>query len=279
MTSESARCPVCGSGQARAIHGPLRLCRPCRIAFNSSHIPAEYGDGYFVEDYRRQYGVTYIEDFPAIYALAGKRLGRILHLFNSGLDRSSLSLLDVGAAAGFFLKCALDNGIGNVHGVEISEYACMHARKEFGIQMEQASFHDYRIRDRYDVVTAWYFLEHCDDPLSVLRKIHGALRDRGIFAFSVPSLFGPQYCFRRDEWIATHPTDHRIDVTPRGIRGILNKCGFRTLQIVPGGIHPERMVSPRSWWYRPFALLYGAVSRVVCFSDTIEVYAVKSRDS
>ncbi len=245
------------------------------MAFNTQFTPDEYNDDYFLDEYRAHYGVTYIEDFQNIYALSGQRLGKILCNIPPELRLSSLSILDAGAAAGFFLKCARDHGIGRVTGVEISSYACRYAEENLGINMVQGDFMDMSFEEQYDIITAWYFIEHCEDTIAIIRKVHRILKDGGIFAFSVPSIFGPTFRFKREEWIASHPSDHRIDVTPWGIRRILEQYGFKILEMAPGGIHPERVVSRNSLFFRPFSSLYSAISRLVCFSDTLEVYAVK----
>ncbi len=275
MASDEARCPVCASDEQRTIHDGIKLCVRCRIAFNTGFEPKNYGDTYFLEEYRRQYSVTYMEDFPGIYRLSKRRLEVILHLLGKKRDISSLTLLDIGSAAGFFLRCALDHGIGSVNGIEISQYACRLSKKMCGIPVINSSFENASIDCQYDIITAWYFIEHCNDPVSVMKRIHVALRDNGLFAFSMPSIFGPLFLFRRNEWIATHPGDHRIDISPRGIRKMLDKCGFRTVFMRAAGVHPERVISPFSPIYRPFAYLYKLFARMTSFSDTIEVFAIK----
>ncbi len=249
------------------------------MAFNTRFNPGEYNDTYFLDEYKAHYGVTYIDDFQNIYDLSSQRLGKILCHIPPGRSPSTLSILDAGAAAGFFLKCARDHGIGQVTGVEISPYACRYAEEHFGINMMPGDFMNLSLEEQYDIITAWYFIEHCEDTLAIIRKVHRSLKDGGIFAFSVPSIFGPAFRFNRDEWVASHPSDHRIDVTPRGIRRILKHCGFNILKMTPGGIHPERLMSCNSLFFRPFSALYGVISRVICFSDTLEVYAVKRRIS
>ena len=42
-----------------------------------------------------------------------------------------------------------------------------------------------------------------------------------------------------------------------------------------GGMHPERIIPSGSFFYRPFSILYSAVSRIISFSDTLEVMAIK----
>lgn len=275
MTSGTIHCPVCSSARVIDITGTLYECRPCGIAFNSAWNPKIYDDAYFLDEYKAQYGKTYLEDYTNIYALSRKRLQNIDAYINQGKARSDLSLLDIGSAAGFFLKCAHDSGIGRVTGIEISEYASRYCREHFHIPVLNTSFHDAHIIDTYDIVTAWFFIEHCQDPVSVIQRIYGMLNRGGVFAFSTPSIFGPMFKLNRAEWASTHPEDHRIDFSPKGIRVLLRHVGFRKIHATASGVHPERVLSSSSLFFKPFSVAYSLFSMLTAFSDTIEVYAVK----
>ncbi|MBP7734802.1 MAG: class I SAM-dependent methyltransferase [Spirochaetes bacterium] len=276
MTGDVRKCPVCSTSSITPMSEELLICAQCGIAFNTAYALKTYNDTYFLDEYRNQYGKTYIDDRHNICNQSKKRLLRILKLI-SGRDVSStdLSLLDIGSAAGFFLQCARDMGIRDVSGIEISEYAARYCEKQFNIPVTRSSFDDVTLTSPYSIITAWYFIEHCGDPLSVMRKIYNALDTGGIFAFSVPSIFGPLYTFNRVAWIETHPSDHFIDFSPRGVKKILTGIGFTKISIRPAGIHPERVINPRSFFYRPFVTLYNIYSQATSFSDTIEVYAIK----
>ncbi len=276
MTGNVRQCPVCSISSVTPVSEELCACTHCGIAFNTTFAAKAYGDSYFLDEYQSQYGKTYIEDHHNIYFQSKKRLLRIFKLISDKTDnRKDLSLLDIGSAAGFFLQCARDMGISNVSGIEISDYAARYCEEQFNIPVTRSSFHDITLTSRYSIITAWYFIEHCGDPLSVMRKIYDALDTGGIFAFSVPSIFGPLYRFKRTVWIETHPSDHYIDFSPKGVKKILIRIGFTKISVKPAGIHPERVINPRSLFYRPFAALYNLYSQVTSFSDTIEVYAMK----
>jgi len=191
------------------------------------------------------------------------------------VNRSDLSVLDIGSALGFFLECARNNGAKRVLGVEISRYAADYAKKELSVETLSGSFDEAVISETFDVVTAWYFLEHCPDPLAVLKRIYGMLNPGGIFAFSAPSVFGPLFLFHRNKWVQTHPEDHRIDFTPSAAVRILKNLGFERVIVRSAGIHPERMMSKENILYRPFAWAYSKIAPRFAFGDTIEVYAVK----
>lgn len=275
MTADRPQCPVCSSDNGASIATDLYHCTTCRISFNAGYRPREYDDNYFLDEYRNQYGKTYLEDHDAIYAVSKKRLSRILKHIKIKKSPSAYSLLDVGSATGFFLQCARDSGIRNVSGIELSEYASRYCREHFHIPVIRSSFADVALAEKHDIITAWFFIEHCSDPVQVLKKIYSSLADGGVFAFSTPSIFGPLFVFDKASWIRTHPMDHRIDFSPGGARKILKKIGYKTIAVRPAGIHPERVVPPHSLLFKPFSILYRLFSALTSFSDTIEVYAVK----
>lgn len=234
-----------------------------------------YDDKYFLGDYRSQYGKTYEEDKDNLYALASRRLDEILKIWKHNTGKTCKSLMDLGSALGFFLKTAYDSGIKNLLGVEISGYAAGYCKNNFNIPVINSSFNDAEIPKKSDIITAWYFLEHCEDPLEAVSRIYNLLEPDGIFAFSTPSFFGPLFVFNRAEWARLHPSDHRIDFSPKTVRRFLKKAGFRRIIIKISGVHPERILSRDSFFYMPFSLIYSEISRIFKFSDTIEVFAIK----
>lgn len=270
-------CPFCGSDRAGVVSAgsPFLRCRGCGTVYNTAHSLPAYSDSYFTEDYRDQYGRTYEDDYESIYASARNRIARINALWKSAHQVSPHSVLDIGCALGFFLKGAADRGFTRIEGIEVSGFAADYCRKRFGYKVYETSFEKAGIKGRFDVITAWYFLEHCADSKAALDKIVNSLSDGGVFAFSMPSVFGPMYFFSRKRWVETHPVDHRVDVSPRTIRRILKAAGFRRVIVRPAGIHPERVISRRVPLFRIFSRLYRTFSLRFAFSDTIEVYALK----
>ncbi|MCU0846387.1 MAG: class I SAM-dependent methyltransferase [Spirochaetes bacterium] len=274
MAEKAPSCPVCDNPLGKT-GGNLFLCNSCEIAFNASYRKISYSDSYFLDDYRNQYGKTYFEDFNSIYSLSKKRLEKIISLMPSGTVPGRLKLMDIGSAAGFFLKCALDAGIQNLVGVEISDFVSDYCKREFGINVLKGPFDKQDPGLDFDIITAWLFIEHCENPMAVLLKIFNALNDGGVFAFSTVSIHGPLFRLRQDEWIQTHPVDHRIDFSPKGVRIALKKAGFRKIYIYPSGFHPERVMDKESPFFGLFSRVYRIYSKMAVYSDTIEVFAVK----
>lgn len=275
--NENEMCPLCTARRCTLLydgHISLYRCKSCNAVFNASHRALEYDDSYFNEEYRKQYGKSYLEDFHAIYALAKKRLARI-----SSLTRHTSGLLDIGSAYGFFLKAAIDEGFEDLSGIEICKEAARHCEHTFGIQVEETNFETYEFSRKFNIITAWYFIEHLHDPVNAFSKIFNALNNEGVFAFSVPSFFGPQFIFHRNEWFQSHPLDHRVNFSPHLIRRFLRTIGFSKIITYPGGIHPQRVFSPLIAQSSLIRSLYTRASLMVSFSDTLEVYAQKKKIS
>jgi hypothetical protein len=265
-------CPVCGGSTALLDNDTFERCLHCGTVFNLAYAPGGYSDSYFTTEYRMQYGRSYEDDFPSLYTQAAKRMKRILRHAPGRLNAA----LDLGAALGFFLRAAGELGIRDLHAVEVSRYACRYMRKNYpAFTVHQTAFKDFTPPRRYDLVTAWYFIEHTRHIPETVAAVGGMMNPGGIFAFSVPSAFGPSFGFSRETWYRNHPTDHSADLTPRGIRKLLKRNGFHAIRVVPASYHPDRALSRSSFFFRAFAPLYRVFARMIAYGDTIEVYARK----
>ena len=268
-------CPACGNrGRSVLKDAPFLLCRKCGIVYNLGYRTVKYSDSYFTEEYRAQYGKTYEEDKSAIRKSSISRMRLVLSLWNKYHGVSPHSLLDIGCALGFSLEVARGMGFTLTEGIELSKYASDYIQTKYGFSVLNESFETADIHRTYDVITAWYFIEHCKNTSEVIAKIATRLNKGGIFAFSVPSINGPMFRFHREKWVETHPIDHRADFSPAGIKKLLRTFGFTAIMIKSAGVHPERMFSKTNIFYPLLSALYTRISRRFIFSDTMEVYAV-----
>jgi hypothetical protein len=80
---------------------------------------------YFLSEYKRQYGRSYIEDRDTITRFGKRRMNVIEGCFVKG---TTGKLLDVGCALGFFIQVAQDRG-WETTGVEVSSFAAEWATK------------------------------------------------------------------------------------------------------------------------------------------------------
>lgn len=286
------RCPCCGdsakSALARFPRRSFYRCLRCGAVYQSriDEPPIEYAREYFFEFYKKQYGKTYIEDFPNLISMAEKRLARIFPLLPGAPEKpEGARLLDIGCAYGAFLQAASRAGF-DVLGLDPAEDAVRYVRDTLGLQARQGFFPPGEevkglsgpsAAGSFSAITLWYVIEHFRDPAGALEEGRRLLADGGVLAFSTPSFSGISGRTSR-AFLEKSPEDHWTVWSPRTCRGILKRRGFAVRRIVVTGHHPERFPllgrfcgGKKGPAYRFLFLL----SRIFGLGDTFEVYAVK----
>ena len=229
-----------------------------------------YEGDYFLEEYAAQYGRTYIEDEEHLRMLARRRLALPGVLPESGA--ASARLLEVGCAAGFFLDEARKLGFVP-EGLEISEYAAQYGRDTLGLEIQARAFLDVELEPAaYDVVAAFYVVEHFARQRTVFEKIAAALRPGGRFVFALPSCYGPLFEYSPEQWQSTHPTDHHADYSPRALRVVLQQYGLELHAVRPASYHQQRAKACKAWWPN---WLYRRFADWRAYGDTLEGVAIR----
>jgi 2-polyprenyl-3-methyl-5-hydroxy-6-metoxy-1,4-benzoquinol methylase len=202
---------------------PLVRCRRCRLQFVSPRIvAATILAGYAAGDdpeYVSQMDArvrTFAGALREIERLAGRR-GR---------------LLDIGTAAGAFLKAATDAG-WDATGVEPNAWLAAWGRERYGVRIHVGSIDDVAFEAvTFDVVTLWDVIEHTPDPMHVLRRVGTLLRPGGMVIVNYPDI---------GSWIARAlgrrwpflSSVHLYYFTRETMRAALARNGFETLETRP----------------------------------------------
>jgi 2-polyprenyl-3-methyl-5-hydroxy-6-metoxy-1,4-benzoquinol methylase len=279
-------CPVCGKEAnsrsiARFSDRTYRRCPHCEIIYmdRTCPPPIEYEREYFFESYKKQYGKTYLEDFPSLKAMAKRRLEKIKPLLSDAKERT---LLDIGCAYGAFLAASKEEGFIPT-GIDPAQDAVNYVQKTFGINAIEgffpnclASHTSSLISNSYSVVTLWYVIEHFTNCSAVFEKIKKILKPGDILAFSTPSSSGISGSSSLNSFLEKSPGDHYTIWSPKMCKKALAISGFKVKKIVISGHHPERFLffgkfakSKKNLMYR----LLMAISRLFRLGDTFEVYA------
>lgn len=235
----------------------------------------EYGSAYFEQEYRNQYGRSYLEDFQAIRTMAKPRLEHISR--RAGKDTS---LLDIGCAFGPFLDAAREAGF-RPYGTDVSEEACAHVREVLSIPAAGGRFpadNPAAVFDvpGFNVISLWYVIEHFAELKVVLEALNQLLFVGGVLALSTPNSSGISGRRSMKKFLENSPKDHYTVWNPRTARKLLKRFGFKVYKFRVTGHHPERFAFSR----RRGGLLYiaaGIMSRLFGLGDTFEIYAVKER--
>jgi 2-polyprenyl-3-methyl-5-hydroxy-6-metoxy-1,4-benzoquinol methylase len=97
-----------------------------------------------------------------------------------------LRLLDVGAAAGFFVEQARLAG-WDAEGLELNGWAAEYARERLGVPVRRGSLEDAGYPDRsFAAVTMWEVIEHIPQPRAFIRETARILQPGGLLALSTP---------------------------------------------------------------------------------------------
>jgi 2-polyprenyl-3-methyl-5-hydroxy-6-metoxy-1,4-benzoquinol methylase len=174
-------CPICQSVSKRLFQKDgywILGCTKCHYEFleervERSHVDIVYGDDYFVGG-----GAGY-PDYIASGGLVrahGRRYGRIVSRF---LEVGRV--LDVGAAAGFFLSGLQDCGWKG-DGTEPNEKMASFARDQLGVNVQCGtleSLPDGIRQQRYDLVTMIQVVPHFYDIHEAFRQAVGVTKENG----------------------------------------------------------------------------------------------------
>lgn len=304
-------CPACGAPEGRVVarfgQRTYVRCASCEMIYlRSFEAPRDYPEDYFFEEYRRQYGRTYLEDAPHIRAMGHRRLEEValavsrsatlrFAALRSAGERSrgrksaggggrAPRLIDLGCAYGPFLAAAAEHGY-EVVGVDVSEAAVAYVVSELGFPAFRMTLEELAVpgerpgeleRGSAAVVTMWYVIEHLPDLAGALSAVSELLEPGGVFAFSTPNGNGISGRRSLRDFLRKSPPDHFTVWSPRTARRVLSRYGFDVSRVRITGHHPERF--PGASRLRdggPWRRMLLAASRVLRLGDTFEVYAVK----
>ena len=283
-------CPVCRTQPAkpdpvisRNEGRTYRRCRSCGIVYMSfsAEEEKEYKKSYFFEDYKKQYGKTYQEDFDSIKKQCVRRIQNIKMLEQG---QGGKNYLDIGCAYGPSLAAAMENDL-NPFGTDISEDAVQFVKNELHFPACCSAFPDMDSEkefgiSKFDCISMWYVIEHFKDLDSVLSKVSDIIRDGGIFAFATPSGEGVSAKSNPDYFYTISPTDHFSIWEPHRAQKILGRYGFEVVKIVSTGHHPERFPSIKDSNLTKDSIKWKLVdkySRLMQLGDTVEIYCRKRK--
>ena len=236
---QSIECDFCKSKNIeiknRNTESNLYKCKKCNSLFRKFFFPisTDYSSKYFIENYKNQYGKTYEEDEENLKALAKSRLETIKNIKPTG------KILDLGSAMGFFLKEASLNGY-ETEGIEISEYAANYCVKNLNLNVYNVSLLDFEYKENeYDIITAWYVLEHICDFEKLLKNILFSLKDDGIFAFAMPNGNGISGKFNKN-YFKIVPPDHAFETNPKALDKFLKKYSLKKMYLKNQSVYYNR---------------------------------------
>jgi len=217
-------------------------CKNCSFVFANFHIEKENIDNFSKNLYSEKYYVGNLE------SNSYKKIGYKKNYFENKKDEKlnfalhqikqiekikpkKGKILDIGCAAGFFLKVAKDKG-WDTTGLEISEFAAKYGREKFGLEIKTGNLDTIDFEQNYfDVITAWDVIEHVSDPRSFIQKIHLLLKDEGLLVLGTPNYDSLARKIKKSGWNHLRPPEHLSYFTPRTIQFLISSF-FKNFSIM-----------------------------------------------
>lgn len=170
-------------------------------------------------------------------------------------------LLDIGTGYGFFLALMQSRG-WEVMGLEVSRTGSHYGRKRWGIPIlpqpwEKTSFPE----GEFDVVTAFYVIEHLPDPLAFFREVHRILRPGGMILMRYPHTTPVKdiLSLMRIKNALYHLPFHLSDFSPKTMRRALEKAGFKRIETRIGGF-----TAPANLTGKWAGIIFGNLAEALC---------------
>lgn len=227
-----ARCRVCG----------VRLLDPPPSA---ASISAIYADGYFRNDDPMAQGYTDYLGEEANHRATFRRRIRALPP-----PARSRRLLDVGAAAGFFVAEAASAGWSAV-GLEPNPTMVAHARTALGLEVSEGTLESATLSPgSFEAVTLWEVIEHIPAPREMVGAIFELLEPGGFLALSTPDAGSRVARIAGRRWLGWRKVPEHLYFFDRSsLRRLLTSVGFDIVRmryvsiVVPVAYAWERLTS------------------------------------
>ncbi len=292
LQSSSHLCPVCQDANAvnpvisRDPVKTIRKCATCTMIYISfcAQEEKEYSKDYFFDEYKNQYGKTYLEDFDMIKLSGFLRMERIRRILKYSYKNVEDTVLDIGCAYGPFLE-AVKMISFKPYGTDISKDAVDYVVNTLSHTAAVASFPNISVKEsfgkfapkngKFRVVTMWYVIEHFQNLDEVLKKVNSLLVPGGVFAFSTPNALGISRRNNQKDFFKQSPYDHFSIWDYKVAKKILKKYGFTVRHFESTGIHWQRY--PKILQKLHLAVIFK-LAEMFNLGDTFEIYCVKYKE-
>ena len=217
-------CEICGATDWH-LGKLLTTCNKCGIVraadqyFNLKHQHIYSSDYYSGIDY-----FDYQKEKPALQKNFFDRLQRIRKYLKKG------QLLEIGSAYGFFLELAKKNFIAE--GVECNTRVARDSAARLGIKIWAGQFENIDFKhQKYQAIVALDTIEHVRSPFQVIQKCHQLLQPGGYLFIETGNIESFLARLQREKWRLVHPPEHLWYFSPRTLTLLLEKTGFRVLNV------------------------------------------------
>lgn len=173
-------CPLCDSTSTNAFYSkgfPINDCTACGHRFTAINADEAFINSVYGLDYFTGGGAGYVSYLDEEQRLIGRgrEYGRLLRKYLA----DGISLLDVGAAAGFLLKGMIDTGWTGV-GLEPNREISSIGTDRFGLHIVGGTLEQCEFDYQFDAISMVQVIGHLYSPRVAFKQVHKLLRPKGV---------------------------------------------------------------------------------------------------
>ncbi len=212
------------------------------------------------QDFHLLYSKKYFDGDEYLNYELGKKVHRKnfqkkIKILKPHFSKRDIRILEIGAATGEFLKTAKENGIQQILGVEISDFAREVAIKD-GLKV--LSPFDPSLEKEIkalspNLIVAWDVWEHIDCPSLVMKKYLELCSPDVIFAVTTVDSSSSVAVKRQEGWRQFHPPTHINYPTKKSFEIFFSKNHFKLLEhfhfgyVRPLAVYLAAVFGPKKW--------------------------------
>jgi len=214
-------------------------CNKCGLAYQNPRISVNqiksfYDSEYIAHRKKKNWGIL-----TPFYERAMNKHDRDKEKLVSRFVKmnSNTDVLDVGCAVGTFLLYLKKKYNCKISGVDFKEDLKYPGFEQ--IEFYQGLFYEQSIvKNRYDLITMWHFLEHCYDPEKSLQMAGNSLKKGGRLIIEVPRFDSFSYKLFGRKWPGVQAPQHTVMLSKKIFIQMIEKSGFRIVKYMPYGAFP-----------------------------------------
>ena len=242
---EDVPCNLCGSTEAELLY-PSTLPQDMSVAITKRFAPSDHVSGndrivkcrrcgliYVNPRIKREFvwqGYSDAQDTKYATQTEGRlaTFQRAVRMIEQYVPKRG-KLLDVGCAAGFFLKVAKDAG-WKVQGFEPNRALAKWGSKQYGVSISSLDFVTAKLpANSFDVVTFWDVLEHVTDPKAYIREASRVLKPGGFLFINYPDMGSIYSKIFKQKWWFVSPV-HLFYFDRRTLQQYFEEDGLRFIE-------------------------------------------------
>ena len=221
------RCNICNSNDTRSLFKKNSFkvvkCNKCGLVYVNPRL-----------DYRvlkKMYNLNTISPFD-YYLLNMKNDEKSFNLRLKYVEQYKKpgKLLDLGCGIGVLLSQAKRRG-WDEYGLDVKKGSITYAKKHYNVKAFEGTLENHKFKENFfDVIVMNDFLEHVPNPLDALKEARRLLKKDGLLFIATPNIDSVMAKISKTYWLHLKPDEHIYYFSPKTIKILLEKAGFRTIK-------------------------------------------------